>query len=70
MNHLNNIIDTKNFGNGRYIDKLVNKLLLEHAYNTEQITNEEELLTLTENDWKDEVKDSLVFKSRKRIVGF
>ena len=70
INHLNEITDTKNFGNGRYIDKLVNKLLLEHATNTETITDETSLLTLTENDWKEEVKDTLVFKTKTKSIGF
>ena len=70
INHLNEIINNKNFGNGRYIDKLVNKLLLEHAYNTETITDEASLLTLTENDWKEEVKDTLVFKTKSKKIGF
>lgn len=70
INHLSDAIDSKNFGNGRYIDKLVNKLILEHAINTEKINEEEELITLTENDWKEELKDSLVFKTKVKKIGF
>ena len=48
----------------------MNKLILEHATNTETITDETSLLTLTENDWKEEVKDTLVFKTKTKSIGF
>jgi hypothetical protein len=60
----------KNFGNGRYIDKLINKIILEHSINTENIDDKESLLTLTKDDLTEDVKQSLIFKKKVKEIGF
>ena len=69
-NNLETVINSKNFGNGRYIDKLINKLILEHAIRTENSHNKEELITLTEEDWDQEINQSLIFKNKTKHLGF
>ena len=59
-----------NFGNGRYIDKLVNKIILEHAIRTDKINTKEELLTLNKEDFNEEIENTLVFKSKRKKIGF
>ena len=45
----NKIINEKNFGNGRYIDKLITKILMKHAENIDlNISND--LLTISKED--------------------
>ncbi len=45
---LNKKIQEKDFGNGRYIDKLITKILMKHAENVE--INNQNLLTITKED--------------------
>ena len=60
----------KDFGNGRFIDKLYEKLIIEHAVNTENIDDKETLLTINKNDITDEMVKKLVYKDQKNKMGF
>ena len=60
----------EHFGNGRYIDKLINKLILEHAINVENKTRKDKLITLTDKDYTDELEETLLYKVRTKKVGF
>ena len=62
--------ETKNFGNGRYIDKLINKIILEHSLNTEKYKRKKELITLTKNDLPESINEDLSFKVKKKKMGF
>lgn len=62
--------ETKNFGNGRYIDKLINKIILEHSLNTEKYKRKKELITLTKNDLPESINEDLSFKVKKKTIGF
>lgn len=62
--------ESKNFGNGRYIDKLLEKIILEHSSNTEKETDVEILKTLTSKDLTQDVLDSLLFKQKVKKLGF
>ena len=64
---LNSSRKTENFGNGRFVNNLFNNILKVHSTNTKDITDEKELLTITENDIK--VKEFIV-KENKRKIGF
>ena len=70
MLNLSGVKDEKHFGNGRYIDKLINKIILEHAINTENYTTKEELITLNENDFTENVGNSLIYKTKVKKLGF
>ena len=60
----------EHFGNGRYIDKLINKLILEHACNVENKKRKDKLITLTENDFTDELEETLIYKVKTNKLGF
>ncbi|MBP3461124.1 MAG: AAA family ATPase [Bacilli bacterium] len=62
--------ESKNFGNGRYIDKLLEKIILEHASNTENIEDIEKLKTLSKDDLTEDVINSLLFKQKVKKLGF
>ena len=71
LNNLDNSIKgEKHFGNGRYIDKLINKIILEHASNIREESTKEELITLNESDYSEEVDKSLIYKQKVRKMGF
>lgn len=70
LTHLEQAITSNHFGNGRYIDKLIDKIILEHAINTSQKIKKEELITLTDEDLNDEVESQLVFKTKRKTIGF
>ena len=70
LNNLNSVQGEKHFGNGRYIDKLINKIILEHASNAEKYESKEELITLYENDYTEDVGKSLIYKTKARKIGF
>ena len=66
------IIDAKrqeHFGNGRFIDKLFNKILIEHSINTKDTDDLNQLLTITKEDISDKLIDELLFKG-KNPMGF
>ncbi len=56
--------EVENFGNGRFVDNLVQKIIVEHARQTRDITDVERLLTFTEEDVSDNIKAE---ESKKRI---
>lgn len=62
--------NVKNFGNGRYIDKLINKIILEHAVNKEKYKSRKKLVMLTKEDLSSDIEDSLSFKVKKKKIGF
>ena len=72
ISNLEKVTTNKNFGNGRYIDKLVNKIILEHAIRTDKITNIEQLITLNKEDWNNEIEETLIFqtKNKTKKIGF
>ena len=70
INDLNSAKDQTHFGNGRYIDKLINKIILEHAINTEKYIRKRELVTLKEKDYTDDISKSLIYKPKTKKLGF
>ncbi len=55
--------EVENFGNGRFVENMVQRIIIEHAKNTRYIDDYERLLTFTEED----VPDMKAEESRKRI---
>ena len=62
--------DNKNFGNGRYVDKLINKIILDHSINTEKYKRKDKLITLKDIDFTQETQESLIFKTKTKQMGF
>lgn len=60
---LKNAKEVENFGNGRFVENTIQKIIIEHAKNTRNETDMERLLTFTEED----IKDIKAEESRKRI---
>ena len=68
---LENVTNEKDFGNGRYIDKLFDNIVVEHAYNTANTNDINELKTITENDLVKENINQLVYKKGiNKKIGF
>ena len=68
---LENITKEKDFGNGRYIDKLFDNIVVEHAYNTLNSNNSNELKTITINDiQKDNINQINYKKELTKTIGF
>jgi len=55
--------EVENFGNGRFVDNMVQKIIVEHAVKTRGIDDMERLLTFTEED----IPEIKAEESRKRI---
>ncbi len=55
--------DVENFGNGRFVENIVQKIIVEHARNTREVTDMERLLTFEEED----VSEIKAEESKKRI---
>ena len=55
--------EVENFGNGRFVENMVQKIIIEHAKNTRGIDDMERLLTFTEED----ISEIKAEESRKRI---
>lgn len=55
--------NVENFGNGRFVENTVQKILIEHAIKTRNITDMDRLLTFTEED----IPEIKAEESRKRI---
>ena len=53
----------ENFGNGRFVENTVQKIIIEHAKNTRKVDDEERLLTFTAED----VPEIKAEESKKRI---
>lgn len=62
-NILKNAKDVENFGNGRFVENIVQKIIVEHAKQTKGITEKERLLTFEEND----VTNIKAEESKKKI---
>lgn len=60
---LKNAKEVENFGNGRFVENTIQKIIIEHAKNTRNDTDMNRLLTFTEED----IKDIKAEESRKRI---
>ncbi len=67
INKVSNILkkakEVENFGNGRFVENMVQKIIIEHAKNTRGIDDMERLLTFTEED----ILEIKAEESRKRI---
>lgn len=61
---LRNAKEVENFGNGRFVDNIVQKIIVEHAKQTRDITDIDRLLTFTAEDVSDNIKAE---ESKKRI---
>ncbi len=59
-----------NFGNGRFIDKLFEKIKFIHATNTYDSTDLEKLITITEKDIPKSMDDLLYKRKEKNEIGF
>ena len=70
ISHLEEAKGNEHFGNGRYIDKLIQKMLLKHALNTKDEDDINKLLTLTLHDFTDDLDKSLVYKKNVKKIGF
>lgn len=70
LDNLRKAKENKHFGNGRYIDKLINKIILEHGVNVENYKSRKKLITLTASDFNDDVAESLIYKSKIKKIGF
>ncbi len=55
--------EVENFGNGRFVENTVQKIIIEHAKKTREVTDTERLLTFTEED----IPKVKAEESRKRI---
>ncbi|MBR3614816.1 MAG: AAA family ATPase [Clostridia bacterium] len=63
QNILRKAKEVENFGNGRFVENMVQRIIIEHAKNTRYIDDYERLLTFTEED----IPDMKAEESRKRI---
>lgn len=70
IENINKAKTNEHFGNGRYIDKLINKLILEHAINVEDKKRKDKLITLTDKDYTDELEETLLYKVKTKKIGF
>ena len=64
-NILINAKAVENFGNGRFVENIVQKIIIEHAKQTKNITDTERLLTFTSEDIK-----NIKAEESKRKIGF
>ena len=55
--------EVENFGNGRFVENMVQKIIIEHAKNTRNVDDMDRLLTFTEED----IPEIKAEESRKRI---
>lgn len=65
---LNKVIDEKYFGNGRYIDKLITKILMKHAENVELNISKDLLIISKEDINEDEILNDKI--KNKSNFGF
>lgn len=56
---------SENFGNGRFVDNLIQKIIIEHAKNTKDINEFERLITIEAEDVKFEIEEKI-----KSKIGF
>lgn len=60
----------KHFGNGKFIDNLFDKLLFNHAKNTENIENLDVLTTISKEDIKENILEELGINNSEKNIGF
>ena len=69
-----NFAEAKNnedFGNGRYVDTVLDKIIITHSINTERYKRRKELITLTEKDFNPFTEETLSGKQKtKNRIGF
>lgn len=70
FNILDMVNKNNNFGNGRFIDKLFDKLLIKHAMNKSQENDLEKLITIDADDIDENILDELVYSSARVEIGF
>lgn len=70
IENINKAKNNEHFGNGRYIDKLIDKLILEHAINVENKKRKDKLITITEKDYTPELEETLLYKVKTKKMGF
>ena len=64
-------INNDNFGNGRFIDKLCEKIIFSHANSTFHSNDKEALLTITEDSISDGLAEKLNYSSKRgEKIGF
>lgn len=67
---LDDVINKENFGNGRFIDKLFDKIIVEHANNTVDSNDLTELTTIKACDINElSIKETL-YKEKTKMLGF
>lgn len=64
---LNQVKNKKHFGNGRFIDKLFSKILLEHAINTQNYKSKKKLITIEKEDIKEDIVETLIHENSEDI---
>lgn len=64
---LNQVKNKKHFGNGRFIDKLFSKILLEHAINTQKYKSKMKLITIEKEDIKEDIVETLIHENSEDI---
>ena len=64
---LNKVKNKKHFGNGRFIDKLFSKILLEHAINTQKYKSKMKLITIEKEDIKEDIVETLIHENSEDI---
>lgn len=68
---LETVISEKNFGDGRFIDKLFDAIIMQHACNTLDTEDKEKLITVTIDDIKDDVLEQILYKKgAQKKIGF
>lgn len=64
---LENYKGKENFGNGRFIDKLFDKIIINHALNTKNIEDLNELITIKPEDIDDSILNEIDSKQKTKI---
>ena len=67
---ISDFMKQKNFGNGRFIDNLFDKILFNHASRCYNSNNLEELTTLTEEDINLDIYEELKSGEKTKKIGF
>lgn len=62
--------ENRNFGNGRFIDKLFERVLISHSVNICDSEDIEELKTITSEDIKDDLLENIKIKTKTQKIGF
>lgn len=67
---LDDVINRENYGNGRFIDKLFDKIIVEHANNTVDSNDLSELTTIKACDINEQSIKETLYKEKEKIFGF